>query len=444
MIEHASQRLGRMAAVAMIMVTGAPFTAGAAPVCCNDTLDAIHRTVAEVRGAEELDRERAAIRLARRGVGAVPVFFDLLSGRWEHDLTDDDRRTFDGEDIDLVRDALRRLPSEDVTSALLAQLTDESILGERLVVLRVLGDVASDSGTRAILDVLKLVPVQHLRGPFVANQIETALTKVLGRDPRGINVLGSRYRQLPPELLPVVVRSISSIGTTESVQVCERVLGMSPELDATVLKGFAHLRPMTIEIMGDYVAEQTRRYLQAPEPIVRRAAVTTLAALHDMNVMEDLLELLGDPDAGVRRATHEALKRFSGRNMPADAAMWESWWDSQLDWFLDDSEVLVNAGSHPAADWAIARLKDAISHPVFSQHTAFDVASMLEHNDESVAVFAALCLERLGEARVTSYLIESLQDPRPVVREAVARALRALTGEDHLAQYDAWSHWLDG
>ena len=95
MIEHASQRLGRMAAVAMIMVTGAPFTAGAAPVCCNDTLDAIHRTVAEVRGAEELDRERAAIRLARRGVGAVPVFFDLLSGRWEHDLTDDDRRTFD-------------------------------------------------------------------------------------------------------------------------------------------------------------------------------------------------------------------------------------------------------------------------------------------------------------------------------------------------------------
>jgi HEAT repeat protein len=201
---------------------------------------------------------------------------------------------------------------------------------------------------------------------------------------------------------------------------------------------------VTIEVMGDYVVEQTRRYLQDPEPLVRRAAVSTLGALHDMNVMEDFLELLEDPDAGVRRATHEALKRFSGRNMPADAAMWEHWWDSQLDWFLDDSEALVSAGPHPAADWAIARLKDTMSYPAFRQHTAFDVASMLAHNDESVAVFAALCLERLGEARVTSYLIESLQDSRPVVREAVARALRTLTGEDHLAQYDAWSHWLDG
>jgi hypothetical protein len=75
--------------------------------------------------------------------------------------------------------------------------------------------------------------------------------------------------------------------------------------------------------------ESLSAYLRDEEAEIRRAAAAACAAKGLRGHIPLLVPLLRDPDAGVARAAHAALKELSGQSLGPDHAAWEAWWKKQ-------------------------------------------------------------------------------------------------------------------
>ena len=60
---------------------------------------------------------------------------------------------------------------------------------------------------------------------------------------------------------------------------------------------------------------------------VRKEVCLSLGRLKDKWALEDLLELMYEEDAGLKRNAHWALKEISHQPMAPDPALWEGWWE---------------------------------------------------------------------------------------------------------------------
>ena len=78
--------------------------------------------------------------------------------------------------------------------------------------------------------------------------------------------------------------------------------------------------------LGRMKAEVLDRYLQDEEPEIRRAAAVACAMRGLRTHVPRLIPLLGDRDAAVADAAHEALKELSGKDLGTDVAAWKAWW----------------------------------------------------------------------------------------------------------------------
>jgi hypothetical protein len=82
------------------------------------------------------------------------------------------------------------------------------------------------------------------------------------------------------------------------------------------------------EILGHPLAREelaaaVPELLKSPWPALRTLACNTLADLRSKAAVERLVWALEDPDAGVMRAAHAALRRLTGFDLPLDPVAWQ-------------------------------------------------------------------------------------------------------------------------
>ena len=134
----------------------------------------------------------------------------------------------------------------------------------------------------------------------------------------------------------------------------------------------------------------------APE---RAAIATVLGRIGDVAVVAELVALLDDADADVRRASIAALQQLGAAHVEA--------------------VVAVLAAAHPAA-----RL--ALLPGVQSRRAAGEVRALLADDDPEVRARACEALARLGDTAAVPQLFAALADANPRVAHAATAAIQAL------------------
>jgi HEAT repeat protein len=73
--------------------------------------------------------------------------------------------------------------------------------------------------------------------------------------------------------------------------------------------------------------ELARPFLRNSDPTVRRDAASSATQLGDLGAVPDLMDLLGDENAGVQANAHTALKRLTKLTLGPDPELWKAWWE---------------------------------------------------------------------------------------------------------------------
>jgi hypothetical protein len=70
-----------------------------------------------------------------------------------------------------------------------------------------------------------------------------------------------------------------------------------------------------------------RPLFRNPNPTIRREAASGAMRFGDMGAVPDLIDLLGDDNAGVKSNAHAALKQLTKQPLGPDPDVWKTWWE---------------------------------------------------------------------------------------------------------------------
>jgi HEAT repeat protein len=107
-------------------------------------------------------------------------------------------------------------------------------------------------------------------------------------------------------------------GMPEAPHVADQLMG-SPDAEARriIVNGIGRKVAKIRGAVGKLAAEDLRKAATDPDPRVRRAAITWLGMIKDVDAVENLLQQMKDPDDSVRAASAVALARIGIGNLPA-------------------------------------------------------------------------------------------------------------------------------
>lgn len=427
------RRAGFVGGVLLSLVGGAAADGSESP-----GREAVVEAVQGLSSPEEKVRDRARRALERQGPGTVPVLFDLLAHRaGQGDSPRVDRRV----EV-LVTDVLRAWPEDTVVAGLVDALGEEPNVSERLVLVRLLGEVASGSSLAALTEAAANLGQAGLRHRSIAVQVEDALVAVLERDPSTVDKLSSRLTELAPDLRPILARALGRFGSDRGLPVLERFLGQRPETDLVVLGAIAELNAFGKATREGTCADLVRPYLGSLDPKTRRQAAVTVARIGDEGSIFDLVMMLGDRDRRVQNGALWALKELTGLRWSADTKRWERWLADEETWYRERAGELVSLATGDDVATACASVRELAGHVVFRRELIPELANLIHDESTEVSLSACDALVRLGGAAAAPLLVDALDDGREEVRAAAQAGLRGLTAQELPADRDVWLDWI--
>ena len=174
-----------------------------------------------------------------------------------------------------------------------------------------------------------------------------------------------------------------------------------------------------------------------------RAATIALGSLRDTVSFAEILALLDDRDARVRRGALRSLQEISGLSLPADSTRWQRWYKSEVQWFQDLSRGVTEVACGPDSAEAVRALQDLSGHRLFGETLTKELVQAMRCTEPEVVRAACAALYRLRAPSAIGLLIEALEHDEEIVRSTALAALNELTGEDHPANAAVWREWLE-
>ena len=343
--------------------------------------------------------------------------------------------------------ALRTWPAKEVLQQLLQELRGDSPLAVRLVALRLAGNVRDARALDALDQLCGLVPAAQKRQPVVREALESALAEVLQADERALDAAlrMARNKSTQEALFVPLASALGRIGASRGLAVLEALLGRNDELDLAVLEALGNLGIRACSRDVEVATRLLRKYIEAPEPRLRRAALIAFGRARVGDVVPELVGLLDDRDRRAKLASLWALEQISGLELGDDPPEWELWHQREVAWYRETWPARLEAVNGSDVVAAVAALRELAQHPAFRRDLAHGVVQgAIQHADPAVAVAACGTLAKLGGPGSIEGLIDALQDSREDVRvEAAVRALHVLTGEALPASETAWRSWLE-
>jgi len=236
------------------------------------------------------------------------------------------------------------------------------------------------------------------------------------------NALTRLIRYFPPASLPVLIRATASTGRADVREALgEGIRALAPGREQVFIGLLGDEDPLMVEgalrwtaaLRLDAVAPRLGGLLSHPAAPVRLAAVEVMQELRSSVGAVALVQALDDPDRAVRIAAVRALGhlRYSPARPRVEAAI-----GSRRVRETDITERI-------AFFEAFGLLAGAEGIPLLVK--ILSGRSLLGRREPpEMRASAALALARIDDARARSALAAATTDPEPVVRSAVARAMR--------------------
>jgi len=414
--------------------------AGAVPVRDDAALE-----VVEILSDREMRAEQPGVvlrQLIDLGPEATDGIFDLLAGR-ANDLGRG--ASLDSGARALLYEALRAWPATEVTTRMASLANAGSPLGERMVALRLLGEVGDASSIVTVSEIVASFTSKEARPNQVRATVETALRKILIRDRRAYGAVSDMVDELEEYHLPPIVAALGEGGAAEGQPILERVLDRDRNLglDLLVLDALGKMDRFDPEADLQRCASVVRGYLDAQDPLFRRQAAVSLGRLRDGASVPDLIEALDDDDRRVRLGALWALHDITDLRFIGEQQRWLAWQQEQAEWYDSRSAELALLVTEGDAGPAVAALREIGEHPLFASDLVGDVARALRHESPDVAAYACGTLALLKDPKAFPLLVEALADERAAVRTAAGRCLQLLTGETLPAEPELWADWAE-
>jgi HEAT repeat protein len=216
------------------------------------------------------------------------------------------------------------------------------------------------------------------------------------------------------------------------------VLGRDPDLDGLVLTQMGRLGGLADPLEAWDVCYAVRGFLDDRRTGVRREAIVTLGKLRDGEATPQLLALLDDEQAGLRKSALWALKEITGIDLGEDPARWRAWYREELVWWEQDYPGVVEVLRHGSPEEIGPAVATLTLKRLFRNSIADDLKQLLSHEAPELRVRACVALRELGSHVPVVDLTAALNDPDEKVRAAALDALRAITGLDLPADHDRW------
>ena len=173
-----------------------------------------------------------------------------------------------------------------------------------------------------------------------------------------------------------------------------------------------------------------REFLWHREPDLRARAARTAADLEDLDALERMIELLDDPDRGVRKNTHRALQQLTRLGFPSSSQRWRLWLQEELVWRQEAAPGAldrIRAGDPNEVATAVQELS---RHTLSAYDAVEELAELLRDDDFIVRRLACAGMEQLGSRAAIPALLAALDDEDSGVVEAAGQALQTLTGKN--------------
>ena len=437
---HFPRRLPAAWAAALVL--------GAAARAREDTheYDGVRATLARRTPTDARARDELAAGLAALGPAAVPVLYELATGRGlEHLIVAEwlpEEWACQPEEIpELCTLALARAPSAAVLEQL-AHVLDAGPAGpERLAIARVLGAQASADGLALFLRNAAELGDLELERPRVHAALRADLAAVLEHDPRAFALLAQRLDALEPAIGDVLVDAIGDARRRQGMDLLERLFENGRAERAGVVTAMAELeRARPWDLAGETMAHAAP-LLRGSDASERALAARLAGVVHDLSSVSELIALVEDAEPAVSRSAAAALTAMAG--VPLEAGAWGDWYEREQAWhdarFATLLETLASVRPGPANE----ALRELLKHPLYRHEVARAIAESLGEQPRAVALAACAELEHLGSRAALPGLVAALGGASPQLKAAAWRALHALTGEEHELSLDRWRDWIE-
>lgn len=376
---------------------------------------------------DELADEReepAGARIARLGPDVVaPILAVLEDSRWPADEELPAARLSEPEAAALIG-ALGELYDPWVRSHL-ERLTRDGSAGERVAALRVLAEIGE---ARDLVLVFRLgaSPADRLRRAF-DHAVPLALAGILERGPGAFDELSAAWSELDAEGRQPVLLALRSVRTGPAVEFLLECLD-EPEPELDLLLALERLAADLPAVPAGLWLSGLRRQLGSRDADLRAAAAACLGHLEDLEAVPDLLDLLEDDAAKVRRCAVASLRRLSGCGFAEAPERWRAWYDAELAWWRSEAADVVDRLESGDPARSVPAALALRGHRLFLEDFLSELTGLLFGDEPAGRAAACHALAGMRRDTAVAVLVEALDGADADLEEAVRRALEAITG----------------
>lgn len=394
-----------------------------------------------LRKKERLPDAELASRLANRGDGLLPFFFEMLMTRAipAHERGKPQVLSEIQENVILL--AVGQLDRNLV----LGHVSAEMLLGQeperRLAALACVGAVGHGNDFPALFE-LALVSTEHELDRAREKALRRAVTTILTRDPKAFEQLTYLRRIARAELLDTLVSAVGDTRDGDGLAFLSDVAYWHPKLMLEVMCQVRLVGPSSVESVNDAMRVRMRPYLDESQPGQCRAAIMALTTLEDCESIGPLIALLKSESSGLREDAHWALRTLTGLALSHSYETWARWHQAEVYWLMRQKprEFQRLKDNDPAV--AADALRSILTHPLARKDLLAALPDLLQSRRPAIRVLTCSTLAELSATEAVSKLVAVLEDPEPDVSKAAYAALCKLTKLDLPSDPLAWQEAL--
>lgn len=274
-------------------------------------------------------------------------------------------------------------------------------------------------------------------------RLQAVLEAALLRDERESRHAFERaYADARAGLESAFVDALRAVVAPRRLVLLVGLLELRPGSDGLVLNRVHGIALRLGPVLDEADVRKVRDFLDSSAPFERLGAALAAGALQDREALDELVELLLDPEPSVRNAAHDSLRHLSAMTIGPSRDRWRAWLERELEWWQErGAHDLSRVGEVERAD-ALAILREAAHHRLFRDEIAAAVLPLLGDPDSTVVRIALATLEGVCARGIEGDLVDLLEHPSPDVRRQAAACLRRLTGRRLPADPLAWRRVL--
>lgn len=425
------------------------FVSASAPLqsSSKDALAAVRAIFQRTDGALAAPDDVLVRRLVALGSPSIPGLFSLANGNGIEALLGNDESaqwlcTTD-HISELALDALGELPEVPVREHLRAACVAAPTRELRVAALAVLARQESTESLPLFFE-LCAMDLDELELRSVHAPATAALVRLLRANGRPLRTLEPLALAAPVPLQRIVARALATSPNTEAVGLLTKLSGRDPGLDIELLEALAVLGEHFPWLVGKPVAQRLFLTLEKGAPEARATAAQALGRMLDVRSVPPLVAALGDAELAVRRAASWALRTLTSQAHFDQPAEWMAWLAAEKEWWEASRERVLASFAPENASSLTLSLRALSKHPLARAEVAEQLIGTLDALAPEAQLVACDALAQMNARLAVPSLIELLYTGASEVREAAARALRSLTGQDLPSEPGPWEAYAAG